>query len=353
MPQLKTLTAAHLQSYIRKRPDETKLGEHVQTLPDGWGQNFKALHDSDAKFVLLGLPEDIGVRANSGRGGAQTAWQPALSNILNIQSNHFLRGNELLVLGHIDFSDLMQKADKLDNRKDADLQLLRNLVEEIDRSVSPVIEEIIKAGKTPIIIGGGHNNAYGNLKGLSSALQKKVNCLNIDAHSDLRPMEGRHSGNGFRYAFEEGYLNKYAVLGLHENYNSEVVFNFIKSNAERINISIYEDIFVREKISFQQALDKAIAFIGEEPAGLEIDLDSIQNIPSSARTSSGISANDARMAVFRIAENSNMKYLHIAEGAPVLSHIKTDNKTGKLIAYLVTDFIKASLSYHRTKIARL
>jgi formiminoglutamase len=40
------------------------------------------------------------------------------------------------------------------------------------------------------------------------------------------------------------------------------------------------------------------------------------------------------------AKNLNAAYLHIAEGAPVLSHIKADNKTGKLIAYLISDFIK-------------
>jgi predicted AAA+ superfamily ATPase len=32
--------------------------------------------------------------------------------------------------------------------------------------------------------------------------------------------------------------------------------------------------------------------------------------------------------------------LQYAEAAPVLSHIKADNKTGKLIAYLISDFIK-------------
>jgi formiminoglutamase len=70
-------------------------------------------------------------------------------------------------------------------------------------------------------------------------------------------------------------------------------------------------------------------------------MDTIQNIPSSAKTSSGISANNARQYVTWCAKNTNAAYLHIAEAAPVLSHIKTDNKTGKLIAYLVTDFMKS------------
>jgi arginase family enzyme len=31
-----------------------------------------------------------------------------------------------------------------------------------------IIFNIIKLGKIPIIIGGGHNNAYGNIKGSAS-----------------------------------------------------------------------------------------------------------------------------------------------------------------------------------------
>ena len=74
--------------------------------------------------------------------------------------------------------------------------------------------------------------------------------------------------------------------------------------------------------------------------GIEIDLDAITNVPSSAKTSSGLSPIQARQYVYQSAKQLNTLYFHIAEGAPILSHIKADNKTGKLIAYLISDFIK-------------
>jgi formiminoglutamase len=74
--------------------------------------------------------------------------------------------------------------------------------------------------------------------------------------------------------------------------------------------------------------------------GVEIDLDAITNVPSSAKTSSGISPVQARQYAYQCGNKLNTPYFHIAEGAPILSHIKADNKTGKLIAYLITDFIK-------------
>ena len=88
-----------------------------------------------------------------------------------------------------------------------------------------LIFKIVSAGKTPIVIGGGHNNAYGNIKGTSLALNKPINVINFDAHTDFRALEGRHSGNGFSYAFQEGFLNNYFIFGIHENYSSKAVLN--------------------------------------------------------------------------------------------------------------------------------
>jgi formiminoglutamase len=326
----------YISSLTRKRSGETKLGECVQAISD-----ISELKDSSAKFVLIGIPEDIGVRANHGRGGAHTAWQPALNNILNMQSNDFLNGDELLVLGHVNVDDLMKRSEN------ADINTLRELVKELDERVTETVKSIVAAGKTPLIIGGGHNNSYGNIKGTALGLMEckliasaKINVINSDAHTDFRPMEGRHSGNGFSYAFNEGYLNKYAVVGLHENYNSQSVLDELKKHPKQIQFSFFEDIFVRDELSFKEAVRYATGFTKQDFCGIELDMDTIQNIPSSAKTSSGISANQARQFVSWCAKNTNAAYLHIAEAAPVLSHIKTDNKTGKLIAYLVTDFVK-------------
>ena len=339
MNQLRIYNQSYISNLTRRRSGETKLGECVKTI-----ESLSELKNSTSKFVLLGLPEDIGVRANYGRGGAHTAWLPALTNILNIQSNDFFKGDELLILGHIDFDDLMKRSDS------ANTDQLRKLTSEVDERGSSVIRIIVESGKIPIIIGGGHNNSYGNIKGTAEGLlnsgkinEASINVINSDAHTDFRAMEGRHSGNGFSYAFAEGLLNKYAIVGLHENYNSENVLNELKKHPKQIHYTFFEDIFVREELSFKEAVRYATGFTKETYCGIELDMDTIQNIPSSAKTSSGISANQARQYVTWCAKNSKAAYLHIAEAAPILSHIKTDNKTGKLIAYLVTDFVKEIL----------
>jgi formiminoglutamase len=334
-----------IKEITRTRVGETRLGEKVKTI--AWDQKLNWQQELAAmpqRYVLLGLPEDIGVRANFGRGGAYSAWQPALSTLLNIQSNARFTGEELIVLGHVDFSDAMEEMKALDVQKGADLQRARKIVSEIDDKVFPVLEAIFNAGKEAIVIGGGHNNAYGLLKGLSKSMnsnnQKEIGCINCDAHSDFRRLEGRHSGNAFSYAIHEDILQRYSMIGLHEIFNISQVMEDLIQN-QKLQATWFEEIFVREEITFQEAITKAIQFNRGIPVGLELDFDIIQNIPSSAKTSSGISTIQARQYIHWVASNADVKYLHLAEAAPILSHIKTDLKTGKLVAYLVSDYIKA------------
>jgi formiminoglutamase len=328
----------HLTSFTRQRSGERKLGEEVRWLNNNTNIS-EQLAVSTADFVILGIPEDIGVRANFGRGGANTAFKPALESFLNQQSNAFLKGDSILVLGEIIVDDVMKEAEVYHAKKD--ILGLRDLVSKVDERVSNIVGEIIKHKKIPIIIGGGHNNAYGNIKGSSMVLQTKINAINCDPHADFRPLEGRHSGNGFSYAKQENYLNKYAVFALHEQYNTSSTVEAFMKQRETLCYQSYESIFVREEISFSDALKRCLHFVNDAPCGIEIDLDAITNVPSSAKTSSGLSPIQARQYIHQCARQLNAVYLHIAEAAPILSHIKADNKTGKLIAYLMTDFIKA------------
>jgi formiminoglutamase len=337
MQPLEVFTETDLNTFVRKRKGEIKLGEtvqHCKTLD--WKKELK---ESSAHFVLLGIPEDIGVRANLGRGGAHTAYKPALESFLNQQDNFFLNGSSVFVLGNVMVNDLMEQSNALNSKNHSDLLALREMVRLIDNRVTEVITYITSLKKIPVIIGGGHNNAYGNIAGCFMALQSGINVINCDPHSDLREAEGRHSGNGFSYALEHGYLNKYAVFALHEQYNNQ---SSLKQFIENKNLHFvsFEDIFIKEKYDFKTALQRSINFVKDNSCGIEIDLDAITNVPSSAKTSSGISQLQARQFIHHCASQLKPIYLHIAEGAPVLSNIKADNKTGKLISYLITDFIK-------------
>lgn len=340
MENIKLFTVKDLAKITNHRSGEVKFGEKIITIPssdNGW--DFLAKCDAD--FVVFGIPEDIGVKANHGRPGTASAYENALKSLVNIQHNKFCKGSNLLILGELNVEKEMKEAKELKIHLKEDKKRLFQIVEKIDKEVSHIIHQIIKVGKIPIIIGGGHNNAYGNIKGLALAKGKPVNAINFDAHTDFRILEGRHSGNGFSYAFEEGFLKKYFIFGLHESFISKSVFNTIKELDNRVKYVSYEDIEVRKNKTFDSQLESALQFIKQEPFGIELDLDAIPNIYSSAMTLSGFSVNQAREYVHFFGKHKNASYLHICEGAPELDETNNSHLTGKLIAYLITDFMKS------------
>jgi formiminoglutamase len=338
-----------LLNQTRLRRYETKLGEKLRVVEDPL-KLAEALAVSSARFVLFGIPESIGIQANYGIGGAETAWPSFIQSFVNIQSSDKFTGEEIMLPGFFDFSEVMRMIDSHSKSPDEKVDACRHAVANIlDDEVEELVKTIIGAGKIPIVIGGGHNNCYPIIKGSAKALHKlgkiarpQINAINVDAHADFRIMEGRHSGNGFRYAMEEGYLGKYAIVGLHENYNPQSMLDDLYSNIN-IQYSFYEDIFMHERLNFMQSLAQAFSFTDDQFTIVELDLDAVEGVLSSAMTPSGISAIHARQYMNFAGANQQITAIHICEGAERLQNGLENGHTGKLIAYLVSDFIKSAV----------
>jgi formiminoglutamase len=345
LTHFKAYSKQDILSLIRLRRFETKLGERVHVLSDQTNIT-QSLENLVAPYVILGIPEDIGVQANYGMAGTSSAWLSFLQSFLNIQSNDFLAGEEIAIIGHFDFGDVQYLIDKNAYGPEEKVEAYRHAVNTIDEEVEGLIKLITGHNKIPIIIGGGHNNAYPIIKGAAKGLHQsqkislaQINCINLDAHTDYRPTEGRHSGNGFRYAEEDGFLQKYCVVGIHENYLPQNVWMDMVNNPF-LDCITFEDIFIHEKRSFRQAVSHAINFTNDNYTGIELDLDCIEDALTSARTPSGINSIHARQYINLCAAHAKACYLHICEGASRLNNGDTDYLTGKLISYMVSDFIK-------------
>ncbi len=350
MHHFKFYNKLDILSVTKIRRFETKLGERVQVIANS--ANIEAsLQASSANYIILGIPEDIGVKANGGIGGTDSAWLAFLKAFLNIQSNDFLEGSNIMVLGHFDFATIAELIDQNAYNEEEKMAAYRHAVNTIDDSVEQLIHIITQNKKIPIVIGGGHNNAYPCIKGAAKGFYKagvipiaQINAINLDAHADFRPMEGRHSGNGFSYAEEDGYLEKYCVIGLHENYIPQNVWMDMVNNPF-IDCITYEDIFVHEKRTFIQAVAHATSFTDDTLCGIELDMDSIADALSSAQSKVGITPIQARQYMQYAAAETKAAYLHISEGAIQLSNGENDPGTGKLISYLVCDFVKGHMIY--------
>lgn len=348
----KIYSKQEILSATRIRRFETKLGEAIKCIQHDVAKApeeslQQALDTNSATYIVFGIAEDIGVRANYGKGGTDTLWQTFMTSFLNLQSNDFMSGENVLLLGHFDFSDLRILIEQNAHDEDEKVLAYRHAVLTVDDEVEYLTKMITSAGKIPVAIGGGHNNAYPLIKGSAKGLNKsgklplaQINAMNLDAHSDYRTTEGRHSGNGFRYAEEDGYLQKYCIIGLQEGLIPQNVWVDIVNNPF-IDFVSFEDIFIHEKRTFMQAVAHACAFTDDAFTGIELDLDAIQNTLSSAETPTGIQTVHARQYINYAAADSKVAYLHICEGAAILADGRKQETIGKLVAHLVCDFIKS------------
>ncbi len=330
---LEIFTKEKLLSLTNIRQHEIKAGQCIQVLDEN--KNLAQLAKGNVKYVILTIPEDIGIRANQGRIGASNGPIAFLNYFLNLQSNQYFDFTKLAILGQVKVSDLRQEASQVN-----DLTTLREITSILDNRVSEIIKEILKYDLLPIIIGGGNNNSYPIIKAFYETKNTAIGCINIDPHLDFRCLEGRHSGNPFSYAQIHGYLDKYAVLGMQENYNNEEMLTRFKNN-DFLAIS-YEDMFLRNKISFKHGLNHLIAYFKEYKSfiGLELDLDSIINMPTSARSPFGLTVEQGLQAIYTLAKSLPTSYLHLSEASPDLGFDDGVRCVGKTLAFLVLAYLK-------------
>lgn len=334
-----------IESYTVARANEIRVWQQVAFLDPNshYTDALKDAADFGIRYVLVGIAEDIGPRANCGLGGATEGWKAFLKRFLNIASNQFLDAGKVLLLGEIDCRDLQHAADLIKSGEADELKTLRDLCELLDQRVSEVLTAIFKAGLEPIVIGGGHNNAYGIINGLNRARQQKVNAINFDPHADFRPLEGRHSGNGFSYAHQHKLLAHYHVIGMHEQKNNQHILNGLhEANA---GYTSYQDILVRRKLNLTTACKQALLdFDARLPLGVEVDVDAISGVPVSAFTNCGFTANDAEHFVHLAASEKHAAYLHLCEAAPgnhPLGMAQGMNEAGQVLSALVCSYLQA------------
>lgn len=307
------------------RVGECKIGQKICSYED--------LEQFYGKYVIIGVEESVGPQANLGFPGAENGFSSFLSRFLNIQSNRFFTGNDVLLYGVIKLESII---DAIDEK--------RKLISELDSVLISHLELIYKKGCIPILIGGGHNNAYPLMKAFSNVRGVGLNVINCDPHADYRLLEGRHSGNSFSYAKSEGMLNYYKVVGLHQSYNSEEML--LRMEVDGCDFTFFDDYLT----GLGSLVDDVDAFVIKNKGldfGLELDLDAIKGMPSSAYSFSGISVEDARSYIVRLAKEKQVVYLHLPEGAPKDS--REDVVVGKTLAYLVTDFIKSNSKKDKIK----
>jgi formiminoglutamase len=181
---------------LPRRPDDPRLGERVAF----WREGEPPLRPG--RPVLIGFPQEEGVRRNQGRSGAAEAPSAIRHWLYRLTSWDAANGVDLAGLDLLDLGNVRSAGD----------------LEESQQALAEVIAVLLAAGSVPIVLGGGHETAYGHYLGYVRA-GRQTALVNFDAHLDVRPLlDGRgHSGSPFRQALEHPTQplrgDRYVVLG--------------------------------------------------------------------------------------------------------------------------------------------
>lgn len=158
--------------FHRNEFGDPRLGESVLWLPEDY---------ASAGVVLLGCPQDEGVRRNGGRPGAAKA-PNAIRRFLY----------RLVRPGAVRLFDLGDT-------------IIQASLEETHAVHQGVAKQILQDGKRLVTLGGGNDLSYPDCSALAQTAAT-VLAFNIDAHLDVRDNPVRNSGTPYRMVLEEGLL---------------------------------------------------------------------------------------------------------------------------------------------------
>lgn len=206
------LEAPHVHENVYFRADDPRLGDKL--LP--WRGDPSVL--TPGRAVLVGFPQDEGVRRNGGRAGAAAAPTEIRRWLERLGVWDGPGGVDLSVNPPVDLGNVR----------------VAGTLEETQQALGEVVAGLLGQGAVPVVLGGGHETAFGHYRGYTLA-DRAVGIINLDAHLDVRPfVNGQgNSGTPFRQALEhpEHPLpgERYVCLGvqpattskLHEEYARE------------------------------------------------------------------------------------------------------------------------------------
>ncbi|MEU9112284.1 formimidoylglutamase [Streptomyces sp. NPDC048483] len=278
------------------------------------GLDAESAGPCDVAFV--GFRSDEGVRRNKGRQGAADGPRALRAALASMALPAAVRALDV-----------------------GDVEVGNGDLEDGHRRLGQVIASLIDRGHPVVVLGGGHEVAYGSYLGLaeSRALRDggRLGVLNLDAHFDLRDDARPSSGTPFLQMAQSeerrGQRLNYWVLGVSQPSNTERLFH----TADRLGVR-----YVPDTECGLLGLERVDAFIDEFLAScdvvhLSIDLDVLP-----AGAAPGVSAPAAYGVPMEIIERVCAKVaasrkLAVCDVAELNPHLDIDHRTARAGARLV------------------
>ena len=286
-------------------------------------------------FAFIGFCCDEGVKRNRGRVGASKGPQSIREELANLPCT-FTQEVQLFDAGNI---------------------LCENItLEESQNLLSKAVSKVLSLNLFPIVLGGGHETAFGNYYGVLDHLYEnnnkpKIGIINFDAHFDLRPYpNGGSSGTMFRQiadiCADQELDYSYFCIGVQRHSNTVDLFK----TADRLGVKyiLAKDIIDSD---IWHVFEKLDSFINEQDhiyITICSDVFSTSFAPGvSASQPLGLDPERVIKFIKYILKSKKTISFDIAEVAP---RFDQDNATANLASVLIFSVVNTIAQIHNLSI---
>lgn len=290
--------------FTRNDRNDSRMGEIVSA---------DEMHYEFADIVILGCPQDEGVRRNHGRTGAALAPDAIRKQFYKLTPMGIKKS--VFDLGDVNVTGTL---------------------EEIHEVHAAVVEQVLRDGKRLIVLGGGNDISYPDGKAMAEVFGPDAWIgLNIDSHLDVRADQPRNSGTPYRQLLDEGHLlpGSFYEVGYQSHFCSPVYYDYLKAlGVNRISLEVLRsreaadiEIMERVRLKFISQSTSLNTFFG-------FDIDALRSADApgtSAPSPIGLRAGEFITLVKYAASLANTRIVEFTEVNP---NFDIDNRTAKLVA---------------------
>ncbi|WP_299754761.1 formimidoylglutamase [uncultured Pontibacter sp.] len=317
----KPATKAAWKGRLDKQDGELGLRWHQALQFLDLSVDFPDVKPGKTAFAFLGFCCDEGVRRNQGRTGA-AAGPGALRGAMASFAHHLPEQTELYDAG--------------------DVICTPGNLEEAQERLGEKAALLLQKGYRPLVLGGGHETAFGHFLGLEKEVQKALfGILNFDAHFDLRSYaQQASSGTPFLQIADRlqavGSAFKYKVLGLQEYGNTRILFK--TADELGVEYTFAADVQTHQLEQLKQGLQMFLSEVDKVYVTVDLDVFAAAYAPGvSAVNAMGLQPEVVIELLKCVASSGKLLSIDITELNPSLD---MDNRTAKLGAAILYEVVR-------------
>ena len=282
---------------------------------------------------IVGVPMDLGASRRGVDMGPSAVRYAKLHDALG------RLGIETIV----DRGDLQVPIRESADANDASAKFL-TVISDVCNDLALLVEEAVRAGGLPIVLGGDHSIAIGTLDGLTRARGAAPGLVWIDAHADINSPGSSSTGNvhgmPLYFALQKGFARAEQTV--------QIGLRDVDPNEKRLLREFGVKAFTMtdvDKLGMMHVMEEARAIAGGQgrPIHVSFDMDALD--PSEAPgtgtpVKGGLSYREAHLVMEMLYDSGQLGSIEMVEINPILDY---RNQTALLAVGLICSALGKSI----------